>query len=116
MFLWIEFDLISFSLQGCLIPDSLIYLTGLITTARYALVIEKDSIFAKLVDSGFHSMHNAILITSKGFPDVYTRELVNLLSDRFGIRTFGLFDCDPFGIDIFCCFKFGSVVCFKRPF
>ena len=93
-----------------MIPDSLIYLSEVITNARWILVIEKHAIFSKLVDAGFHLLYSAILITSKGFPDVYTRELANILSDRLGLRTFGLFDCDPFGIDIYCCFKFGSVV------
>ena len=78
------------------------------TNANYVLVVEKDATFKKLIDAEFHIKHNVILVASKGFPDVYTRELVNILSESYNIRTFGLFDCDPFGIDIYCCFKFGS--------
>ena len=73
-------------------------------------MIEKESIFKKLIDADFHLAHNVILVTCKGFPDTYTRELVKILSENCKIKTYGLFDCDPFGIDIFFCFRFGSLV------
>lgn len=76
----------------------------------FTQVIEKDAIFNKLVEDDFHLKQNAILITSKGFPDTYTREMVNILSEKCSINVFGMFDCDPFGIEIYCCFRFGSFV------
>ncbi|KAG9306978.1 hypothetical protein G9A89_000892 [Geosiphon pyriformis] len=69
-----------------------------------------------------------IMITGKGYPDLATRQLVKLIADQIkrnppnwkkidhgyagqtSIPILGLFDNDPYGIDIFSVYRCGSTV------
>ncbi|KAK9455380.1 Spo11/DNA topoisomerase VI subunit A [Dipodascopsis uninucleata] len=83
----------------------------LISNVDYILVIEKEAIFRSLCTYIQHrnTEFRGILITGKGYPDVITRQFITrLVTDYPAIPLFGLFDSDPYGIDIFSVYKFGS--------
>lgn len=75
---------------------------------RMVLVVEKEAVFKHLLE--FQRRQSArvqlnlaevVLVTGKGYPDCATRALVRLLSGPASrIKMFGLFDSDPYGIDI----------------
>lgn len=52
------------------------------------------------------------LLQAKGYPDVSTRLLLKKISDWTHVPIYGLMDADPHGIEIFCVYKFGSLVYF----
>ena len=79
------------------------------------LLVEKDSVFQWLVQH-FEELiiqlgRKVLLVTGKGYPCLATREfLVGLrLLQRFS-KFYGLFDFDPYGLEIFSVYKYGSKV------
>nr|ABC61970.1 SPO11-like protein [Trichomonas vaginalis] len=77
------------------------------TNAIAVMVIEKESIFMRLVQSKI--VTEVILITPRGVPDYNTRYFVRLLDDSLSIPIVGLFDGDAYGIFIMHLFKYGSM-------
>lgn len=67
------------------------------------LVVEKEAVFKYLIQ---YPLKASVVVTGKGYPDHATRALVQLLSimgtcERGGgVRVVGLFDSDPYGVDI----------------
>lgn len=93
--------------NGILLPSYLGSLVAMRSTAKYVLVIEKDSIFQQLVSES-KLLSRAILLTGKGYPDVNARYLLRLISDRLQLPLYVLVDCDAYGLEIFCIYRFGS--------
>ncbi|NP_001292363.1 meiotic recombination protein SPO11 isoform d [Mus musculus] len=78
--------------------------------AKFLLIVEKDATFQRLLDDNFCSrMSPCIMVTGKGVPDLNTRLLVKKLWDTFHIPVFTLVDADPYGIEIMCIYKYGSM-------
>ncbi|XP_028625560.1 meiotic recombination protein SPO11 isoform X3 [Grammomys surdaster] len=78
--------------------------------AKFLLIVEKDATFQRLLDDNFCSrMSPCIMVTGKGIPDLNTRLLVKKLWDTFHIPVFTLVDADPYGIEIMCIYKYGSM-------
>lgn len=99
-------------------------------------MIEKDAIYQKLLDDGvmgklgplimitvrfivieitiFVTMHK--LFQGKGFPDINTRHLLRILWNVLAIPIFVLVDPDPWGVEIMCIYRFGSLVSFFLAF
>lgn len=78
--------------------------------ARYILVVEKDTVFQRIIDDTTDSMRQTfILMTAKGYPDVNTRLLLKKLQNFLGIPMYILVDADPHGIEIFFTYRFGSM-------
>lgn len=79
---------------------------------KYVLLVEKETVFKTLVqlqqrplirDDQLIDLHESIVVTGRGYADQATRTLINLLANSFApdrLRFVGLFDCDPYGIDI----------------
>ncbi|XP_040844125.1 meiotic recombination protein SPO11 isoform X3 [Ochotona curzoniae] len=81
-----------------------------IQNARFLLIVEKDATFQRLLDDNFCSrMSPCIMVTGKGVPDLNTRLLVKKLWDTFHMPMFTLVDADPYGIEIMCIYKYGSL-------
>ncbi|GAB1287271.1 Meiotic recombination protein SPO11 [Apodemus speciosus] len=79
--------------------------------AKFLLIVEKDATFQRLLDDNFCSrVSPCIMVTGKGVPDLNTRLLVKKLWDNFQIPVFTLVDADPYGIEIMCVYKYGSMV------
>ncbi|XP_072270329.1 meiotic recombination protein SPO11 isoform X2 [Pyxicephalus adspersus] len=96
--------------SGVLIPSNVDGVLNMRTQARFALIIEKDATFQRLLDDDFCGKCGpCILITGKGIPDLNTRLFVRKLWDTFQIPIFTLVDGDPHGIEIMCIYKYGSV-------
>lgn len=82
------------------------------TTAKFVLVVEKETVFKRLLkDDIFNRLgQEFILITAKGQSDMSTRLFLNRIAAQFRIPIYGLFDADPYGIEIMLTYKFGSLV------
>ncbi|XP_026299488.1 meiotic recombination protein W68 [Apis mellifera] len=93
---------------GALIPHLVSNVISARSRARLVLIVEKDSVFQKLLEDDCTSSLNCILVTGKGYPDVATRMLVKLLSEKLELPVYIIVDADPFGIDIMCVYRFGS--------
>ncbi|KAJ7187961.1 DNA topoisomerase IV alpha subunit [Mycena filopes] len=81
---------------------------------QWILVVEKDAVFQTLCRLRLATHPSlpgrGIIITGKGYPDVATRQLVATLSECLPRRVplLGLFDGDPYGLDILSVYKYGS--------
>ncbi|KAI8067487.1 Spo11/DNA topoisomerase VI subunit A [Gongronella butleri] len=81
------------------------------TRARCIIVIEKEASFRHLVSAGFvQSMPQpCVLITGCGYPDLATRHMVKHLANRYqDVPIVSLMDNDPYGLDIYFVYKWGS--------
>ncbi|CDR32793.1 DNA topoisomerase (ATP-hydrolyzing) [Caenorhabditis elegans] len=93
--------------QEVLITDALLF-SNIISEADFILVVEKDTTFQKLMDENFQAMFpRGILATSKGYPDIATRNVLKMLSEKRKFPIYGLFDADPHGIEIYLTYKYG---------
>jgi hypothetical protein len=63
--------------------------------ARCVLVVEKDSVFRKLIADRFTERLPSVLITACGYPDLATRALVAKVVDALRVRAFALTDHNP---------------------
>ncbi|XP_049762213.1 meiotic recombination protein SPO11 [Schistocerca cancellata] len=79
-------------------------------SARLVLLVEKDAVFQKLLDQGVQqALGPCILLTGKGFPDVNARLFLRRLWDSLRLPVLALVDADPYGIEIMCVYRFGSL-------
>ena len=82
----------------------------MVIEADLVIVVEKDAIFKRLMEEqvlNHEIFSRTIFITGKGMPDIATRQLVSLLSNSLPVLV--LTDCDPYGLEIFFTYKFGSL-------
>lgn len=80
------------------------------SNAKFVLVVEKDSAFQKLLEEDFLKRHRpCIMVTGKGFPDLYTRLLVKFIWEQLKLPIYALVDADVYGIEIMCVYRFGSL-------
>ncbi|KAI9271829.1 Spo11/DNA topoisomerase VI subunit A [Phascolomyces articulosus] len=95
--------------QGVLIPP-INQIASVVSVAEFVLVIEKEASFRQLVSSGFAGMFpNGILITGRGYPDIATRHLLKYLATQYRkMPIFAFVDYDPYGLDIYSVYKWGS--------
>ncbi|XP_039591734.1 meiotic recombination protein SPO11 [Polypterus senegalus] len=96
--------------MAVLVPSSVQGIKYISSSAQYLLIVEKDATFQRLLDDNFlgESAH-CIIITGKGFPDLNTRLMVRKLWEFLQIPVFALVDADPYGIEIICIYKYGSM-------
>ncbi|KAI8564552.1 hypothetical protein RHMOL_Rhmol03G0190100 [Rhododendron molle] len=85
---------------------------GLITEmkdigAQFILVVEKETVFQRLVEENLHIKVPCIIVTGGGQPGVATRLFVRRMRYELGLPTFALMDCDAFGIRLFSTYKYG---------
>ena len=93
--------------RGDLIPQEMYELSSIKTSVNFVLVVEKDTIFQKLLGDRDKCPEylNCILITGKGEPDIATRILVNRLAEIEKLPTYILVDNDPYGFEIMCTYR-----------
>ena len=101
----------SLAIGGDAIPQDVTSITHIVTSARFILVVEKDAVFQRLLEDGIFSgcLPSLIMVTGKGVPDLATRQLIYLLSSKFLLPVLILTDCDPYGLEIFLMYKYGSL-------
>ncbi|XP_024943655.1 meiotic recombination protein W68 isoform X2 [Cephus cinctus] len=90
---------------GVVVPQIFSNLTKLQTSSDFVLIIEKDSVFQKLIEQDCPRSLNCILITGKGYPDVSTRMLVRILWEKLNLPVYCLVDADPYGIEIMLVYR-----------
>ncbi|XP_071554995.1 meiotic recombination protein W68 [Temnothorax nylanderi] len=93
---------------GAPIPQIISNVTSIRLKADFVLVIEKDAVFQKLLEENCTRALRCILVTGKGYPDVATRMLVKMLSEKMDLPVYIVVDADPFGVDIMLIYRFGS--------
>ncbi|XP_053963056.1 meiotic recombination protein W68-like isoform X1 [Anastrepha ludens] len=111
-FLMINGDMIDCYTYGgaVVLPQDQNSIDRLETSASFVLLVEKNTIFSKLLSQKIFEVIGVdiILITGKGYPDLCTRYIVNRLSADHKLPVYALFDADPHGIDILLTYQFGS--------
>ncbi|XP_046675751.1 meiotic recombination protein SPO11 isoform X2 [Homalodisca vitripennis] len=96
--------------RGVLVPQNVKEIKKIKSSAAFILLVEKDAAFQKLLDEGAHlRFAPCIIITGKGEPDINTRLLVHRLCQELAIPVFIVVDADPYGIEIMCTYRFGSL-------
>ncbi|WWD02726.1 hypothetical protein V865_000768 [Kwoniella europaea PYCC6329] len=79
---------------------------------EWVLVVEKDAVFqtlcsAKLLEDD--RLGAGVMITGKGFPDLATRQILQLVSETYPhAKIYALVDADPHGISILSTYAYGS--------
>ncbi|KAF5286927.1 hypothetical protein FQR65_LT12386 [Abscondita terminalis] len=98
---------------GTTIPQNIIKITQVISKAYFIIVVEKDSVFKKLISEDVPNKFTRpfIIITGKGYPDINTRLFIRILRQHLKIPIFILVDADPSGIEIMLTYKYGSLAC-----
>ncbi|XP_058801823.1 meiotic recombination protein W68 [Phymastichus coffea] len=107
--LYIEDVVKDYAPQSCqAVPDVIPNVTRVRTSAEYVLVVEKDSAFQRLLAEGCPAFNKCIMITAKGYPDIPSRMIVSLLSEKAALPVYALVDADPYGFEIMCVYRFGT--------
>ncbi|XP_011294386.2 meiotic recombination protein W68 [Musca domestica] len=93
-----------------MIPPQFTHIDHFETTAHLVLVVEKDTIFKKLIANNIFSIMQGklILLTARGNPDLSTRWLLSKLVNEHNLPIYMLADADPYGIEIMLTYRFGS--------
>lgn len=96
---------------GDSVPQDVMEMKDIVTSARFVLVVEKDAVFQRLLEEGVMGGHlpSMVMITGKGVPDLATRQLVYMLATKLLLPVMIMTDCDPYGVDICMMYKYGSL-------
>ncbi|KAL5336329.1 Spo11/DNA topoisomerase VI subunit A [Aspergillus crustosus] len=104
------------SKKECLIPRVQDIAEIDISDVKWVLILEKEAIFRRLVQSNFHIYSAAgkgILITGKGYPDIRTRAFLRKVYENIlpsePPHFYALVDGDPDGMSIMSTYKYGSM-------
>lgn len=76
--------------------------------AQVILVVEKDAIFARLVEDRVWEAVPCVLVTGCGMPDMATRAFVRHAATSLRLRVLILVDSNPYGLGILLCYVNGS--------
>ncbi|KAI0599287.1 Spo11/DNA topoisomerase VI subunit A [Biscogniauxia sp. FL1348] len=99
--------------NGTLIPDARTIENIDAPLVKWVLIVEKEATFRGLVASRYFESSRAgpgVIITGKGYPDLATRQLLNLLHAAFPrLPFYALVDFDPDGLAIMRTYKCGSL-------
>lgn len=79
------------------------------TTADYILAIETQGAFQRLVNHGYWSRSNCILVLMQGVPTRACRRFLRRLNDELKLPVYAFTDCDPYAFaNIYRTLKVGS--------
>uniref|UniRef100_A0A183C1A5 DNA topoisomerase (ATP-hydrolyzing) n=1 Tax=Globodera pallida TaxID=36090 RepID=A0A183C1A5_GLOPA len=103
-------SVVDFRASPVAIVESLCHFSLVHSEAQFLLVVEKDAIFQRLIDEQFlHKFPRGILLTGRGYPDFCTRQFLHWLSVQLpALPMLALVDADPYGVEIFLTYKYGS--------
>ncbi|KAE8737375.1 hypothetical protein FOCC_FOCC017158 [Frankliniella occidentalis] len=97
---------------GVLIPGDVCAVQSVRSSARFILVLEKDTVFQRVLQEGIlDRLGPCIVITGKGYPDVSTRALLSRLEAELRLPMLAVMDADPHGVHIMCVYRFGTRTC-----
>lgn len=97
---------------GMPLPNDFHSYDSLQTTAQFVLVVEKETVFKRLITDDIFSRigYRCLLVTGRGQGDFSLRMCLNRIASECRIPIYGLFDADPYGIEILLTYKCGSMV------
>ena len=96
--------------NGILVPSHVHGIYDICSDAKAILVVEKDATYQRLLDDNIlEKLKPIIMLTGKGFPDLNTRLLLKRLWENLEIPVLALVDADPYGFEIMCVYRFGSI-------
>jgi DNA topoisomerase VI B subunit len=93
---------------GIPIPFSVESLKLVEIRGKFVLAIESSGAFCRLVENGFDSTYNAILVCLNGQPTRSTKELLKMFSDR-NLPIYAFLDNDNWSLRIFGSCAYGSI-------
>ena len=76
--------------------------------ARFLLIVEKEAIFARLVEGAVWRHAPCALITGAGVPDFATRAFAHAAAAALAVPVYALVDSNPYGLAILACYAGGS--------
>ncbi|XP_073811847.1 meiotic W68 [Musca autumnalis] len=94
-----------------MIPPEFSNINHFETSALLVLVVEKDTIFKKLIANNIFAVMQGklLLLTARGNPDLSTRWLLaKLCNEHPNLPVYMLADGDPYGIEIMLTYRYGS--------
>ncbi|XP_045470352.1 uncharacterized protein LOC123677713 isoform X2 [Harmonia axyridis] len=105
-------EIVDCNLPGTLIPQDTDEIVEFRSPASFVLVVEKESIFYKLLEENLPNklIRSFIMITGKGFPDLNTQLFLRKLWMVMSIPILIFTDADPHGVNIMMTYRFGSLV------
>nr|XP_015836079.1 PREDICTED: uncharacterized protein LOC100142154 isoform X2 [Tribolium castaneum] len=108
---WASGEMTNCNTPATLIPYDLDEIIEIHSTANFILVVEKESIFHKLLEEDLPNKlaRPFIMITGKGVPDINTRLFLKKLSTMLKLPVFVLVDPDLYGIRIMLNYRFGTI-------
>ena len=77
--------------------------------ADFILAVETGGMFDRLVENGFDTTNNAIIVHLKGQPARSTRRFIKRLSEEKNIPVLVFTDCDPWSYRIFASVAYGAI-------
>jgi DNA topoisomerase VI subunit A len=77
--------------------------------ADFVVAIETGGMFDRLVENGFDTSNNAILVHLKGQPARSTRRFIKRLNEEANIPVLIFTDCDPWSYRIFASIAYGAI-------
>lgn len=97
--------------RGILLPNIIAKISNIASPAYFVLVVEKDTVFTKLLSDNIIDLFNnrCIMLTGKGYPDINIRYLLSNIWTHLRIPIYVLCDADPHGLQIMLTYRFGSI-------
>ncbi len=77
--------------------------------ADFIVAIETGGMFDRLVENGFDTDYNAVLVHLKGQPARSTRRFIKRLSEEKKLPVLVFTDCDPWSFRIFASVSYGAI-------
>jgi len=94
---------------GYQIPNNVESIELLDHDAQFIIAIETGGMYARLIENGFDSEFNAILVHLKGQPARSTRRMLNRIHDRFELPVLVFTDGDPWSYRIYASVAYGAI-------
>ncbi len=76
---------------------------------RFILHVEKDTVYSRFVEDGFHDKYKCLLSHGSGQPPRGVRRMLNRLHHELKLPVYCLLDNDPWGYYIYSVIKQGSI-------
>jgi DNA topoisomerase-6 subunit A len=76
---------------------------------KFILHVEKDTVYSRFVEDGFHTKHKCLLSHGSGQPPRGVRRMLNRMHNELKLPIYCLLDNDPWGYYIYSVIKQGSI-------
>lgn len=94
---------------GYQIPNNVENIELLDHDAQFIIAIETGGMYARLIENGFDSEFNAILVHLKGQPARSTRRMLNRINEKFELPVLVFTDGDPWSYRIYASVAYGAI-------